>query len=267
MTDHFVRHVVRNGDHVKTEYQCRASEDAQCRQACARCWNDHEEVCICESRNREPDIRDVGCTIIPWLTEDAPEECYGGEDQPVRGPDWQPIDATWNGDNYEWDYAAANPTGSVFESVGDHERGLYPKYRVEKLNGKPVGEFFALEATDPHAVAAVRAYANSCAGEFNPLAVDLWAMSDRWAKAHLDLKVCKHCPEFIAITPQSADYVHVSGVQAGKHTCAVDPYGFHAEPLGSPCSNNPANPCNGARGLTPRAGQKMTDRPLIGTEE
>lgn len=65
------------------------------------------------------------------------------------------------------------------------------------------------------------------------------------------LLVCKHCPEFIAITPQSADYVHVSGVQAGKHTCAVDPYGFHAEPLGSPCSNHPANPCNGARGLTP----------------
>lgn len=267
MTDHFVRHVVRNGDHVKTEYQCRASEDAQCRQACARCWNDHEEVCICESRNREPDIRDVGCTIIPGSPRTHPKSATAVKTNRYAAPTGSP--STPRGTATTTNGTTPQPIRPVPSSSpwATTKRGLYPKYRVEKLNGKPVGEFFALEATDPHAVAAVRAYANSCAGEFNPLAVDLWAMSDRWAKAHLDLKVCKHCPEFIAITPQSADYVHVSGVQAGKHTCAVDPYGFHAEPLGSPCSNNPANPCNGARGLTPRAGQKMTDRPLIGTEE
>lgn len=58
--------------------------------------------------------------------------------------------------------------------------GLYPKYRVEKLSGKPVGECFVLEADDPHAVAALRAYAESCHGKFGPLAADLLDMADRW---------------------------------------------------------------------------------------
>jgi hypothetical protein len=62
----------------------------------------------------------------------------------------------------------------------DTERGLYGKYRVEKVNGKPVGECFVLEQHDPHAIAALRAYADSCAGNFDSLAFDLWAMSDRW---------------------------------------------------------------------------------------
>jgi hypothetical protein len=62
----------------------------------------------------------------------------------------------------------------------DTERGLYGKYRVEKVNGKPVGECFVLEAHDPHAIAALRAYALSCAGDFGKLADDLELMADRW---------------------------------------------------------------------------------------
>jgi hypothetical protein len=63
---------------------------------------------------------------------------------------------------------------------------------------------------------------------------------------------CKHCPDRIALTPVSSSYVHIEGDQAGKHTCAVNPYGFHAEPVGAPCGDHPANPCNGSRGIEPR---------------
>jgi hypothetical protein len=62
----------------------------------------------------------------------------------------------------------------------DTERGLYGKYRVEKVNGKPIGEAFVLEQHDPHAVAALRAYAESCVAEFPSLATDLSLMADRW---------------------------------------------------------------------------------------
>ena len=62
----------------------------------------------------------------------------------------------------------------------DTERGLYGKYRVEKVNGKPVGECFVLEQHDPHAIAALRAYAESCHEEYGPLAADVLDMADRW---------------------------------------------------------------------------------------
>lgn len=57
----------------------------------------------------------------------------------------------------------------------DKQRGMYPKYRVEKLNGKPVGPCFVLEFKDRHARAALRAYAVSCEAEFPKLAADLRA--------------------------------------------------------------------------------------------
>jgi hypothetical protein len=62
----------------------------------------------------------------------------------------------------------------------DTERGLYGKYRVEKVNGKPVGECFVLEQNDPHATAALRCYAASCMVAFPTLATDLQFMADRW---------------------------------------------------------------------------------------
>lgn len=63
----------------------------------------------------------------------------------------------------------------------DRERGLYGKYRVEKVNGKPVGACFVLESHDPHAPAALRAYAESCEKDFRPLAEDLREMADDWS--------------------------------------------------------------------------------------
>lgn len=56
----------------------------------------------------------------------------------------------------------------------DRERGLYGKYRVEKVNGKPTGPVFVLAyATDPHARVALAAYAESCAEDYPELANDL----------------------------------------------------------------------------------------------
>lgn len=64
------------------------------------------------------------------------------------------------------------------------------------------------------------------------------------------MTTCKHCGEQIVIDKaKSSDWLHATGVQAGRHTCAVNPYGFHAEPVGTECGNYPANPCNGARGI------------------
>lgn len=56
----------------------------------------------------------------------------------------------------------------------DQQRGLYGKYRVEKVNGKPVGRTFVLAYdNDPHAQVALAAYADSCEAEYPQLAADL----------------------------------------------------------------------------------------------
>lgn len=56
-------------------------------------------------------------------------------------------------------------------------RGLYPKYIVEKVNGKPSdpnANYFVLRLdTDPHARHAIRAYANSIRSQNPELAEDL----------------------------------------------------------------------------------------------
>src|SRR4029077_15637721 len=114
MTAHFVRHLLRPGDYVCTEFKCDAPEGTLCRMVCARCQKAQEEQGVCEYAEPpcEPDLQDMGrCQILLWFTEDAPEECYNGENgQPVRGPDWQPIVPEWDGDNYLWDYAPERTT-------------------------------------------------------------------------------------------------------------------------------------------------------------
>ena len=60
----------------------------------------------------------------------------------------------------------------------DQERGLYRKYRVERLNdpiGKHSGcEYYVLDLMhDKHAAPALLAYAASCEAEFPALAGDL----------------------------------------------------------------------------------------------
>lgn len=80
-------------------------------------------------------------------------------------------------------------------------------------------------------------------------------MTTRDQRRGAEPEPCKHCDDRIAIMAFSRDYVHIEGLQAGKHTCAVSPYGFHAEPVGAPCSDNPANPCNGSRGIEPSRGE------------
>ena len=109
MADHFVRHLLRVGDHAITDFKCSADVGSSCRVTCILCESNGEECCVCESQEppRDPRMGDIGyCMITAWLKEDAPEECYNGaESQEVRGPGWQPIVPEWNGDNWSWDYA------------------------------------------------------------------------------------------------------------------------------------------------------------------
>lgn len=107
---HYVQHFLRSGDYVQTEFTCTAREGASCRMVCQTCSDECREACECGSFNedgdeRTPEMVDYGeCMQILWLTQDAPEECFNGDEQPVRGPEPQAITLEWNGDNYDWDY-------------------------------------------------------------------------------------------------------------------------------------------------------------------
>lgn len=65
------------------------------------------------------------------------------------------------------------------------------------------------------------------------------------------MTACKHCGLELA-QDKYGNRRHAEGAQQGKARCALDPYGFLAEPVGTPCSAHPANPCNGALGMIPR---------------
>ena len=45
---------------------------------------------------------------------------------------------------------------------------------------------------------------------------------------------CKHCD--VKIVLNGATWVHSEGDHIGKHTCAIDPYGYGAAPIGAPCT-------------------------------
>ena len=67
--------------------------------------------------------------------------------------------------------------------MGNKSRGLYDKFTVFRNDGKskPGGkhcgcEYFVLDLDhDPHAIAAIRAYADSCCKEYPKLSIDLLA--------------------------------------------------------------------------------------------
>lgn len=74
----------------------------------------------------------------------------------------------------------------------DQDRGLYPKYKVHKIKRETdqrgeetevlvdPGECFVLNHADPHAPAALAAYAEACAQTYPKLSQDLYEMATRW---------------------------------------------------------------------------------------
>lgn len=74
--------------------------------------------------------------------------------------------------------------------MGDKSRGIYQKFHVERTDGKSApGEkhhgcrYFVLDVDhDPHAAAALEAYARSCGREYPKLAEDVMHL----AFPHLD---------------------------------------------------------------------------------
>lgn len=76
--------------------------------------------------------------------------------------------------------ASKRPKNVAEPQFGDHERGLYDKYRVERLNdddGKHDDcRYFVLDIRhDPHAREALIAYVESCKDEYPKLTRDLIA--------------------------------------------------------------------------------------------
>ncbi len=71
--------------------------------------------------------------------------------------------------------------------MGDKSRGIYNKFHIERTDGKSApGEkhhgcgYFVLDLThDPHAIPALRAYADACEAEYPLLAADLRANIDQ----------------------------------------------------------------------------------------
>lgn len=69
-------------------------------------------------------------------------------------------------------------------------RGLYPKYRVERLNGQAVGAVFVLEFDDPNCWPALRAYADTVKNAYPVLATDILLAvdareHDSWRSIHI----------------------------------------------------------------------------------
>lgn len=74
-----------------------------------------------------------------------------------------------------------------------------------------------------------------------------------------DTETCKHCG--LQILTVVADpgrrrntWVHADGEQRGKGTCALDPYGFIAGPVGDPCPHT----CNAYRDYCGDCGVELT---------
>lgn len=72
--------------------------------------------------------------------------------------------------------------GYDVRKLDDTERGLYHKYDVRRVDGKPVGECFVLAHDDPYAAIALRNYAIHCAKTHPQLSEDLTAMARRWTE-------------------------------------------------------------------------------------
>ncbi|AXF51616.1 hypothetical protein CONSTELLA_126 [Mycobacterium phage Constella] len=81
--------------------------------------------------------------------------------------------------------------------------------------------------------------------EIVPLIMTAWRA--RWQRT-----VCKHCGERVVQRSDAGEcyWTHATGAHAGKHRCAVEPYGYNAEPSGTPCSG-PPNACAGHCGDPP----------------
>lgn len=57
--------------------------------------------------------------------------------------------------------------------MSDHEQGLYGKFRVARVDGRPVEWAFVLENTDPFTPEALLAYARACENDYPALAPTL----------------------------------------------------------------------------------------------
>lgn len=113
MSDHYVRHMLSNGDTVRTQFECRAPEDGRCRSVCKKCQS-FAHSCDCRPFAEPILVTGEPCGVLPFLEEES-EYCYGGDDdEPVRAG-WNPISLDWDGDGYTWHYDEDLPETPVVQ--------------------------------------------------------------------------------------------------------------------------------------------------------
>jgi hypothetical protein len=121
----------------------------------------------------------------------------------------------------------------------DHDRGLYGKYDVRRLDGSsgPGGkhehcEYFVLDLShDSHAIPAIHAYAKSCEGDYPKLAADLIRTYDLAPSPVAGVPVCPDC----GATSRLAE----SDGEPGRYMCLRCRNDFDGPP-GSPHAPSPA---------------------------
>jgi len=73
--------------------------------------------------------------------------------------------------------------------MNNKERGLYQKYNVERVDGRPTGDCIVLEFKDPNARAGIRAFSKEVKKKgYSPLADDLDEQCEFWDKYDKDMK-------------------------------------------------------------------------------
>jgi hypothetical protein len=106
-THHAIKITIRSGGPVRAHFSCTAPEGSSCRQKCSRGCDSEEISTVC-GESGSHDFVDGGwtpgkCNVTDWLGEAGMwDESYDGLDADVRSG---PIEATWEGDYYTWDYA------------------------------------------------------------------------------------------------------------------------------------------------------------------
>jgi hypothetical protein len=93
---HFIGHV-HDRDTIYAQYECRAGEDADCR---------NYPNCECDgwSDCDHPKVRQDECWTLAWMNESCAEECFTG---PARTPVHDgAVHISFNGDCIDWEYFA-----------------------------------------------------------------------------------------------------------------------------------------------------------------
>lgn len=107
MSFHAIKVTITSGGPVRAHFTCTAPDGSSCRQVCSHGCDMDEISTVCGDSGTHDFVdgaRPEGqCNVTDWLSAEGTwDELYDGLDAVVRSG---PIEATWEGDYYTWDYA------------------------------------------------------------------------------------------------------------------------------------------------------------------